>query len=443
MRKVLILAAAGITFSCSTQAQALSKCASHEALMAKIGNDPAKLAAMQAAQQERDRRFALLEQDMSRSAQKTTASVTIPVAFHFVLTTQQLSDIGGTNGIITRIANQLEALNTDFNALNTDTSKIPAVFKSLKGSAGFYFALARVNPLGKATTGFDFRTTTKTEFSVGPGSEKHTNQDGLDAWDYNKYLNIWVVNLSTNVLGYAINPTNAAWAGVPEEAGVVIDYAAFGKKTSSDQFFTSGATKGRTAVHEVGHFFDLNHIWGDNDDCQDDDGVSDTPPQDKATTSCPSGAPATVVPNCTNSPGGKMYMNYMDYVDDACMYMFTKGQVQRMQAQVALDSISYKLTQHPNLTNWPTAVADIESINEFSVYPNPANSVFTLNFAQQTKSLRTIDIISVTGQLVKQINITEQSSLYPVDASELNKGIYILQCRFEDGTMTKGKIILQ
>ena len=149
---------------------------------------------------------------------------------------------------------------------------------------------------------------------------KKVSTGGLDAWNASKYLNLWVCNLSGGVLGYAQFPGGAAATD-----GVVILTTAFGKGGSAASPFNLG----RTATHEVGHWLNLRHIWGDAN-CGNDL-VSDTPTQQTSNYGCPSFPHVT----CSNGSNGDMFMNYMDYVDDRCMYMFSTGQSTRMNALFA------------------------------------------------------------------------------------------------------------
>ncbi len=154
---------------------------------------------------------------------------------------------------------------------------------------------------------------------------KFTESGGKDAWPRDSYLNVWVCNYPS-LLGFASFP------GEPAEIdGVVINYTAFGDTGTASPPFN----KGRTATHEIGHWLNLRHIWGDDqtrpDTCSGTDLVDDTPNQAVDNFGTPTFPHIT----CNNGPDGDMFMNYMDYVDDVAMFMFTTGQVARMRA--ALD----------------------------------------------------------------------------------------------------------
>lgn len=239
--------------------------------------------------------------------------VTIPVVVNVVwnTTAENVSDA--------QIQSQLDVLNADFRRLNADASNTPAAFQGISVDCEVNFCLATQDPTGAATTGIRRRQTTVTAFGTND-AVKYTAQGGLDIWDRSKYLNIWVCDISGGILGYAQFP-----GGPAATDGVVIDYQYFGTTGTA----TAPFNLGRTATHEVGHWLNLYHIWGDdNTSCTGSDQVADTPNQADENYGCP------VFPqvSCSNGPNGDMFMNYMDYTDDACMNAFTAGQKSRAQA---------------------------------------------------------------------------------------------------------------
>jgi hypothetical protein len=220
-----------------------------------------------------------------------------------------------------QIQSQLDVLNADYNAANPDRPQVPSVWTSLVGNAKINFKLAKKDPAGAATTGVNRRKTTANGFGQNDGV-KFQSSGGLDAWDPERYLNIWVCELTDGLLGYAQFP-----GGPRETDGVVIRNSAFGSGGSAASPFNLG----RTATHEVGHFLNLRHIWGDTEDCSGSDMVPDTPRAQLPNYGTPTFPHVT----CNNGPNGDMFMNYMDYVDDKAMFMFTSGQVARMRATLA------------------------------------------------------------------------------------------------------------
>ena len=228
--------------------------------------------------------------------------VTVNVVVNVVYKTsaQNVSD--------TQIKKQIATLNKDFGATNTDKSKVPVPWKGLVTESRIRFKLLKVT-----------RTqTTKSSFTHDDGVKK-ASAGGVAPLSPEKYLNLWVCALSGGLLGYAQFP-----GGPKATDGVVINYRAFGTGGSAEAPFN----KGRTATHEVGHYFNLRHIWADTEDCSGSDFVPDTP-------NCAGpnyGTPRFPKVSCNNGPNGDMFMNYMDYVDDEAMFMFTAQQVLRMQA---------------------------------------------------------------------------------------------------------------
>ena len=241
--------------------------------------------------------------------------LTIPVVVHVVYRTpdENISDA--------QIKSQIVALNRDYSAANADKNITPPVWQGVIGNAQIKFALATKDPKGKTTNGITRTKTTKGSFGTDD-HVKRASTGGATAWPASKYLNLWACSLGGGLLGYAQFPGGAAATD-----GVVILNTAFGTNGTAAAPFNLG----RTAVHEVGHWLNLNHVWGDTSDCSGTDHVSDTPNAQLPNYHQP------VFPHvtCTNGPNGDMFMNYMDYVDDAAMVMFTAGQIARMQATLA------------------------------------------------------------------------------------------------------------
>lgn len=237
----------------------------------------------------------------------------IPVVVHVVYRTAE------ENISMEQIRSQIDVLNLDFRKRNADVVKTPAPFAPLAGDARIQFELARTAPDGSATDGVIRVETTRNGF--GSDDEvKSAASGGSDAWPRNTYLNLWVCRLTGGLLGYAQFP-----GGPAETDGVVITYTGFGTTGTAASPFNLG----RTATHEIGHWLNLRHIWGDDGTgCSGTDFVDDTPNQGGENT----GKPTFPRFSCGNQPNGDMFMNYMDYVDDDAMVMFTEGQITRMQA---------------------------------------------------------------------------------------------------------------
>jgi hypothetical protein len=245
-------------------------------------------------------------------ALKAAAPLIIPVVVQVVYKT------AAENISAAQIKSQIDVLNKDYRAKNADKSKVPPVWKGLVTDVGVQFALATKDPNGKPTTGITRTKTTRTSFGTDD-SVKSSATGGVNSWPTDKYLNIWVCTLGDGILGYAQFP-----GGPKKTDGVVILNNAFGTTGTASPPFN----RGRTATHEVGHWLNLRHIWADTEDCSGSDLVADTP-----NAAGPNyGKPKFPHVTCNNGPNGDMFVNYMDYVDDDAMFMFTTQQVVRMQA---------------------------------------------------------------------------------------------------------------
>jgi hypothetical protein len=205
-----------------------------------------------------------------------------------------------------QVQSQIDVLNEDFNATNSDVVKTPAIFSGVVTDVDVQFVLAKINR--KYVNKRSWRTN---------DDMKKTSKGGLDPTTPSQNLNLWVVNNMGDILGYAQFPGGSAATD-----GVVIAHNFFGRVG----VVSAPYHLGRTATHEVGHWLNLRHIWGDAT-CGNDF-VNDTPLHNTANYGCPS---AGHLSTCSGTPV-EMTMNYMDYTDDACMYMFSAGQKDRMMA---------------------------------------------------------------------------------------------------------------
>ena len=352
------------------------------------------------------------------AARDTTLNevINIPVVIHVIYKTTA-QNISGD-----QIRSQLTALNNDFANLNQDKSKRPGVFSGLAADVKIKFCLAQVDPQGNKTTGIIRKSTTADVFTADDAM-KTSLRGGDNPWDNKKYLNIWVCALSGRSLGYATPPgSNAAIDGV------VIAFDVFGTVGSLRTSFN----KGRTATHEVGHWMGLKHLWGDTD-CGDD-GIDDTPRQKTYNFGTP------VFPNvttCSPNANGDMFMNYMDFSDDAAMNMFTNDQKKRMRALFATGNIRNSFLSSfacdSNLAqagSLPVAAAPVAipavKINQIKVYPNPVQNNLTVNNKNvSAANPQIIQIFSTLGFNVYTGLLTKENS--NINLAQLTAGIYIVK----------------
>lgn len=237
----------------------------------------------------------------------------IPVVFHII------HDYGVENIPDENIYDQMEILNRDFNRLNLDTANVIPEFKSIVADIGIEFKLAQIDPQGNCTNGIDRIASPLTY--LGNDAAK------LNPWDRRKYLNIWTVRRMANgVAGYAYKPVSVAGVNFPVD-GIILLHDYIGSLSPSND------TRSRALTHEIGHWLNLSHPWGDNNNpgqACGDDGIQDTP-LTRGWTNCPIPANSAVC-----APGVKEnYQNFMDY--SYCSVMFTEGQKQAMLAALSSD----------------------------------------------------------------------------------------------------------
>lgn len=280
-------------------------CASYEVLQAQIAQDP-----------ERGRRLDEIEsfiqkvQDNPKMGRLVNGVYEIPVYVNVIFNkaAENISDA--------QIQSQIDVLNEDFNATNPDFSLVPTLFQNVSANVGIRFVWNSKDITRKSST--------KKSWGTNDAMKKAT-QGGINPTNPTTYLNMWACVLSNGILGYAQFP-----GGASATDGVVIHTQAFGSRAKVPTgYFMATYDLGRTATHEVGHWMNLRHIWGDAT-CGSDL-VNDTPTHNTANYGCPA---AGHLSTCSGTPV-EMWMNYMDYTDDKCMYMFTAGQKERINAAFA------------------------------------------------------------------------------------------------------------
>jgi len=303
MKKIcLSLAALLLLFSCqedektvNTDARVSKRtCVSHEVLERQLKENPELAIKMNQIED--------FTMNAMTNGRLVNGRIEIPVVFNVLYRTasENISDA--------QLQSQLDVLNADFNATNSDFNQVPTLFSGVKANVGITFVLDRV--IRKATT--------KTSWGTRDAMKK-SKQGGLNPTSPTTKLNFWVCTIGGGILGYAQFP-----GGSSSTDGVVVDSKYVGVTSNSGSAYPYNL--GRTATHEVGHWMNLRHIWGDTT-CGSDL-VADTPTHNTANYGVPAYPHYST---CTGTPV-EMTMNYMDYTDDRGMYMFTTGQKTRINA---------------------------------------------------------------------------------------------------------------
>jgi hypothetical protein len=276
------------------------KCAAYDVLEEQLRQDPS-LAQRMNDIEAFTRRFS---ENTEANKLLADGSMEVPVVVNVLYRTaaENISDA--------QIKSQIDVLNEDYGGSNSDVNKTNTYQSVKAGDTKIHFVLS--NTVRKSTTTTSWGTN---------DAMKKSAQGGINPTSPSTTLNIWVCTLGGGVLGYAQFP-----GGNSATDGVVILNTALGRTGTAAAPYGLG----RTATHEVGHYFNLRHIWGDRR-CGDDL-VADTPAHDAANFGCPAANKAS---KCSGHPI-EMTMNYMDYTDDACMYMFSAGQKTRMNATYAV-----------------------------------------------------------------------------------------------------------
>lgn len=315
-----------------------------------------------------------------------------------------------------QILSQVEVLNSTYDRdVSVDDLNIPSEFRALKTNPNIHFCLAEKDPDGEPTNGVtrtqvnNISNFCKTFF--GKRRIMHTTLGGLDVWNPEQYINIYVVNYfdECHFLGKALYP----WETTIEEDGIIIDYRALGFIGAASHNYPFH--QGKTLVHEMGHYFGLKHLSDDTTNCAGDDLVNDTPPQSLEYFGCPSYPQSSC--NQIN-----MTMNYMGLVNDPCMHLFTKDQVKRMHLMID----QYK----SNLSNYACSTTTDNTFNQLTwiynegawQFRNPGNTLWSGE----------LQLFDISGRVVWSGKVNQIISVsIPGPEMNLIPGIYILRIQHE------------
>lgn len=375
----------------------------------------------------------MVAQSGARTAQ---ASFVIPTVIHVIqeTSTNEISDAC--------ILSQMDVINEDFQRLNGDTSQIPTDFLPVLGNAGIQFCLASKDPDGNPTSGINRIVS---PLAVHNKATQEDSLKGLIQWPPTRYLNIWVVKDMGGLLGYATFPEQLV--PEPHRDGVVLSGPYFG--TGSCAF--APFNKGRTATHELGHWLGLRHTFTGGcvgttpTNCAfSGDNICDTPPVSSSSFGCPD--PKNT---CTESPSdmNDMTMNFMDYVNDACMHMFTAGQASRMQAVLGSERSGLSTTANLDSTGCTPVVGRPEPGTgtrwSFAVGPNPFSDRLDVRFSAATKIDLQFEIANLFGKVVYRATESVKRPgegevvMEGPEIAALPSGIYFLRGSSELGSFTQ------
>jgi hypothetical protein len=375
------------------------------------------------------------------SLSKSTAEDTLHIAtiVHFVIDSLTFRSMGNIEGIERRLNSQLNELNLCFNGNNPDQHMIPSVWKPIFANVGINFNKARIDPNGNPTLGYTITIVppgTRYDPNNACKAAKFSNTGGIDAWPTDKYLNIWVTNIQVSgstILGITA-PTD--WPEfTKEEWGICVNHRAFGVRTLSSENFVKNFDKGKTLVHEIGHYFNLSHTWGDDGGlCPStggiDDGITDTPPQAGESTGKPSFPRFDA---CSATGSGVMFYNYLDYSDDSVLVMFTEEQKRVMRFKLSESGDLYSLTQFGFLSD-----SNFKVEKGISIFPNPTTGQVSFKYNLIDNPLHKVTVYNQLGQLVL---LKETFNIQHIDLSSFANGYYYIKCEFKHNNLTKTIIL--
>ena len=352
--------------------------------------------------------------------------ITIPVVVHIVHFGEAIGS--GRNLSVAQINSQIAVLNSDFRRMNADINSVPAAFRGCSADPLIEFCLAKQDELGNPTTGITRHLGYKASWDI---NQIEASVKPPTIWDRNKYLNLWTLEFGgadAGTLGFAQFPGGAA-----NTDGVVIQYNSFGNSGNLNPPFDLG----RTATHEVGHWFNLRHIWGDESACSQDDLVSDTPLQGNESGGVPT---YPLLDACQVIYPGVMFYNYMDYSDDIVTSMFTYGQWARMDAVLFGSRISLQSSQVCIST---IGIKENVLNTLFSITPNPSYGIFNLksDLSIVNNSFR-VTITNLLGQNILELssNDINQNGL-EINLNAFGNGVYLAKITYDNQAVTK-KLIL-
>ena len=354
----------------------------------------------------------------------------IPIVFHVIYSSdrERISE--------QQIYSQLEALNRDFNhqvkTINHPAERLEGFADKKPERIDITFCLAEVTIGDSKSTGVEYLATDVRTWQADQ-QIKSKKTGGADAYQPDKYLNVWVGAFDDAVSGFAQMP-----GGPSETDGIVIDYRFFGIGGSA----VAPYDQGKTLTHLVGNYLGLYDLWNETVPCSDD-GVKDTPIHNAPNVRCPDYRHLTLCSEKTVA----MTMNFMDNTDDACMNMFTFGQMIRMHAVLGAKGPRKKLSSGASKCQVEQTIAgrviDSRSKNnqdnffaaspDLQIRPNPANEQMDIQVSRYQGTVNLV-IYNSVGQIVIQKRYANE--IQQINTSQWENGIYFVHVQLEGKKIT-------
>jgi hypothetical protein len=402
-----------ITLACSSQLHA-QKCATMENLQKQLNSNSNSDAFLKVL----DNKSNALPIIHKNNVKHTRSIIVIPVVVHVLTNNEPYGQ--GPNILDTQIYTQLDAMNEDFRLKNADSLPKNHPYWGYTADCEIQFCLAKKKPDGSATSGIIRYNIQASSYNI---DDLENTIKPNTIWDRNKYLNMWVGNMEElvnggRVLGYAQFPG----AGSANTDGVAFWYKCFGYYGNVQ----APNNNGRTGVHEVGHWLGLRHIWGDAN-CGNDQ-VSDTSPAVESNSGCPS-FPHNVGQCQGTFTSGEMYMNYMDYVNDNCMVMFTTGQAARMRNTLDFARAGLKTA---------TGCGVVLDVNKhdtpvgLNIFPNPVMDKMDIILDAPSNYID-VTIVNIHGQKIwERKNLYTANNHTQINVAEIPSGVYFVHVNAEN-----------
>jgi len=390
------------------------KCGTHIMHEKVLSENSARAAYLQSMERDIKQWTEARKNTFQKRAQGGGPSLIIPCVVHVLYNTpeQNISDA--------QIHSQMDVLNQDFRLLNTDRPGTAHTFFPEATDASIEFCLATQDPDGFETSGINRAQTAVTAWNNDSlDFMKNTQHGGADNWDPERYLNIWVYQADSagGLLGFATFPDGMLFN--PWDDGVAIQNGAFGTLGTAVEPYNLG----RTTTHEVGHWLFLRHIWGDA--VCGDDFVDDTPVHQHANYGCPSEPLNPDTAFCLTDSRGEMFMNYMDYTNDSCMYMFSHGQSVRMWG--AISQFRNQIFESPGCQpGKPISVERIIHNKIFHSYPNPFTD--RLQVTLMNSGNYEVKVMELNQRIVHSAQMNG-TGMFDINLSHLAQGAYLLEIR--------------